>query len=323
MKPFVLQFLKPLLSLSVIFLSLTCAVLLIKNNSRLLTMLPGPLDPGDPDLIDYVKSRYLHPPSTGPYNLKVDRLNPAERLYNAYRFSDYGWPELDRIIKTLFDHKSDGFFVEAGALDGEYLSNTLYLEREKGWKGLLVEPDEEMFRLLRKKNRKTWSIHSCLATKPYPMKTTLVKLSKKVNLFDDMTITGSRAHNFLAGAPYGSVGASEIGYQTFERVQCFPLQTILLALGVRHVDLVSLDIEGVERDVLRSFWSSGCDVVGAPTCVEVDVWIVESVDDKILELEFAANGYSVYTVLKDLYPYNYVFIKNGTEVHRRAFTQLQ
>lgn len=100
----------------------------------------------------------------------MDRLNPAERLYNAYRFSDYGWPELDRIIKTLFDHKSDGFFVEAGALDGEYLSNTLYLEREKGWKGLLVEPDEEMFRLLRKKNRKIWSIHSCLATKPYPMK---------------------------------------------------------------------------------------------------------------------------------------------------------
>lgn len=115
-------------------------------------------------------SRCLNPPSSEPYNLKADRLDPAERLYNAYRFRDHGWSDLDRIIKTLFDHKSNGFFVEAGALDGEYLSNTLYLERERGWGGLLVEPDEEMFTLLTKKNRKVWSIHSCLATKSYPMK---------------------------------------------------------------------------------------------------------------------------------------------------------
>ncbi|XP_037779224.1 uncharacterized protein LOC119575668 [Penaeus monodon] len=207
MKPFVLQFLKPLLSLSV-----------------------------------------SPPSSTGPYNLKVDRLNPAERLYNAYRFSDYGWPELDRIIKTLFDHKSDGFFVEAGALDGEYLSNTLYLEREKRMERIT----DNLSKTIKKGQPVRRHDHHWLPCPQLP-----------------------------AGAPYGSVGASEIGYQTFERVQCFPLQTILLALGVRHVDLVSLDIEGVERDVLRSFWSSGCDVVGAPTCVEVDVWIVESVDDKI------------------------------------------
>lgn len=46
----------------------------------------------------------------------------------------------------------------------------------------------------------------------------------------------------------------------------------------------------MERDVLRAFWS-GCRPGGeevedkTKTCVEVDVWIVESMEDRILELE--------------------------------------
>ena len=46
-----------------------------------------------------------------------------------------------------------GFFVEAGALDGEYLSNTLALEK-RGWTGMLVEPDSNNYQLLLKKHRK-------------------------------------------------------------------------------------------------------------------------------------------------------------------------
>ena len=41
-------------------------------------------------------------------------------------------------LKELLDKQQEGFFIEAGAYDGEEFSNSLYFEKEKGWKGLLV-----------------------------------------------------------------------------------------------------------------------------------------------------------------------------------------
>lgn len=48
----------------------------------------------------------------------------------------------------LFSDAPRGFFLEAGALDGEFISNTLYLERELGWTGLLVEADNTLYSAL-------------------------------------------------------------------------------------------------------------------------------------------------------------------------------
>ena len=39
----------------------------------------------------------------------------------------------------------DGFFIEAGANNGIWQSNTLYLETELGWNGLLIEPNKQKF----------------------------------------------------------------------------------------------------------------------------------------------------------------------------------
>ena len=41
-------------------------------------------------------------------------------------------------LDVMFGDKSGGFFVEAGAFDGELFSNTLLLEKNRGWTGLLV-----------------------------------------------------------------------------------------------------------------------------------------------------------------------------------------
>ena len=58
--------------------------------------------------------------------------------------------------------------MEAGAFDGEILSNTLAFELEYGWSGLLVEPNPVAFDLLMKKHRKAWAINVCLSTKAHP-----------------------------------------------------------------------------------------------------------------------------------------------------------
>ena len=41
----------------------------------------------------------------------------------------------------FFFFQREGFFVECGAYDGETRSNTLNLERELGWSGVLIEAD--------------------------------------------------------------------------------------------------------------------------------------------------------------------------------------
>ena len=47
-----------------------------------------------------------------------------------------------RIFK---DRIKNGFYVEAGAFDGEHASNSLYYEMVHGWKGLLVEPNPDAY----------------------------------------------------------------------------------------------------------------------------------------------------------------------------------
>ena len=42
--------------------------------------------------------------------------------------------------QQIFKGKSNGVFVEVGALDGFGASNTWFFEMERNWSGLLIEP---------------------------------------------------------------------------------------------------------------------------------------------------------------------------------------
>ncbi len=50
-----------------------------------------------------------------------------------------------------------------------------------------------------------------------------------------------------------SKGTGKVGNSTSgSRVPCFPLESILLALNHTHVDYFSLDVEGLELDILKT-----------------------------------------------------------------------
>ena len=58
---------------------------------------------------------------------------------------------------------SGGFFVEAGAFDGEMKSNSLYFEMKYNWTGLLVEPNPTLVSMLVRKQRNAWILPYCLS----------------------------------------------------------------------------------------------------------------------------------------------------------------
>lgn len=51
----------------------------------------------------------------------------------------------DRWVSGVFNGQRDGYFLDFGAFDGLDMSNTVYLERELGWRGICVEPNPTYF----------------------------------------------------------------------------------------------------------------------------------------------------------------------------------
>ncbi|CAL4122640.1 unnamed protein product, partial [Meganyctiphanes norvegica] len=175
---------------------------LARSSAEVLSRLLGPLTNDDPSLLQYIKERVLIEPSTETYNLQVDldKTNTDAYKYNSYR-RDHNWKTLNNIVKTIFDNEPAGFYVEAGALDGEYLSNSLYLERDLGWSGLLVEATGDSFDILMSKHRKAWAAHACLASYPYSHTASLVKLSKQGHHLEPQEKIGLQNHNALMNSP--------------------------------------------------------------------------------------------------------------------------
>lgn len=207
----------------------------------------GPLAADDPHVLTLLRESFLDPPSNLPYNLSP---NPK------YQKGEMTWEFIHQHMKKLLGGKRGGFFVEAGALDGEKGSNTLWLELELGWTGLLVEPDPSYYAKVVNKRRRVWSSHTCLSPHPYPQELILVSVGRK-RIFKDKHFDGiytSRGLTHLVGytleAPVfdDMVDASD---KFYSRTQCFPLVSYLMALNVSTVDFFSLDVQGVERRVLE------------------------------------------------------------------------
>ncbi len=77
-------------------------------------------------------------------------------------------------------NQTNGFFIECGGFDGEYLSNTLFFERSLNWNGILIEADRKAFKQLVNRNRKAYTLPVCLSTEPYPSEVSSFIISKIV-----------------------------------------------------------------------------------------------------------------------------------------------
>ncbi|XP_069988892.1 uncharacterized protein [Penaeus vannamei] len=208
-------------------------------SSCLLKALKGPLAVDDPEFLTYLRQEVLDPPSDAAYNL-LGKDNIGHKIREK---SELFYEEK---LTALFKDVRNGFFIEAGALDGETMSNTLALEQDLGWTGLLVEPDAKNYQLLRTKHRRAWSANVCLAPRPYP----------SVELFNEpphhpgpMAMSlGAKMRSMHALTEYSN--DKNIGNVWFLKVPCIPLESLLLAIQVNKIDLLVLDVEGAEMAIL-------------------------------------------------------------------------
>ena len=98
---------------------------------------------------------------------ETDLLPPVSKAT-----SGFGQVNQSAVVDKFLKQKRNGFFIEAGAWDGEYLSNTLFFERNRNWTGLLVEPNRLAFKtmVLRETRKRSVAANACLSVNNYPRK---------------------------------------------------------------------------------------------------------------------------------------------------------
>lgn len=157
--------------------------------------------------------------------------------------------QLDRKLEKYVNYDG-GFFVELGANDGVTQSNSLYFEKYRNWRGVLVEPAPQNF-LKCRKNRSGRSSIYCAACVSFDYDQEFVRIaysnlmSTPINLESD--IQDPRAHAKL-GDRFLSDGETMFEFGAVAR----PLNSLLQDAGApNQIDFLSLDVEGAELEVLK------------------------------------------------------------------------
>jgi FkbM family methyltransferase len=158
----------------------------------------------------------------------------------------FGLNELDIRLANWLRFRR-GFFVEVGANDGITQSNTAYLERYLGWRGILIEPIPELAERCRQ-NRPRAIVEQC-ALVPFGFPRPQIEMTY-CNLMS--VVTGARGEK-AADADHVKSGRrflrhGETPYRL--KVAARTITAVLNDHDVSRIDLLSLDVEGYEAQVL-------------------------------------------------------------------------
>ncbi|MYN42947.1 FkbM family methyltransferase [Duganella sp. FT109W] len=153
----------------------------------------------------------------------------------------------DRLVLQLLNGQRNGFFLDTGAADGIRSSNTVLLEREFGWRGLCVEPNDAFYQKLIH-TRRCMCLHACL----YDRETELPFLEAAGTL-------GGLINEFGPGQMANAIRTQHLpldaeGMPPLVSKRTMTLATALaLAEAPPVIDYWSLDTEGTELLLLKSF----------------------------------------------------------------------
>jgi len=142
--------------------------------------------------------------------------------------------------------KRNGFFVEAGANDGFTQSNTYWLERFRGWRGILVEPMPTYIPECRIERPQATIVHAALVAEGADGESLRMQ-------FGDLMSTVQGAHGTNDDEREWVEPGLVLGWRdAYEAdVPARTLSSILDEHKAPEVDLLSLDIEGFEPQALR------------------------------------------------------------------------
>jgi len=163
----------------------------------------------------------------------------------------------DQVVDRILGGKTGGTFVDVGAYDGVTGSNSLYFEKWRGWTGILVEPVP--------KHRATAAEMRQAPCLPYAIAPEDGHASF-MNVQSGYTQMSGLTESYDADL-LQRVRDNPHHVEDTITVEKKTLSQLLLDADLPHPDFISLDIEGGELGVLRSFPFAQHDV---------SVWSIEN-----------------------------------------------
>ncbi|MDW5593640.1 FkbM family methyltransferase [Conexibacter stalactiti] len=154
--------------------------------------------------------------------------------------------DLDAKLEPYLGPIEGGYFVEAGANDGFDQSNTYYLERFRGWRGLLVEPVPHLHREAQLERPASRVVHAALVAPE------LEGTEVELRYGGLMTVVSGSKGSVAEERDYVK-SAFRLGLEP-EMLVTAPGRTLSALLdeaGAPQIDFMSLDLEGYEANALR------------------------------------------------------------------------
>ncbi|XP_039296113.1 protein Star isoform X2 [Nilaparvata lugens] len=95
-------------------------------------------------LIDHIRGNYMRTPTKLAHEIDAGEFHSKRKNYNVL---------LQSKVAEISGKKSNGVFIETGAYRHGSESETEWLELDRGWSGLLTQPDPNDYKVLQQRSR--------------------------------------------------------------------------------------------------------------------------------------------------------------------------
>lgn len=149
---------------------------------------------------------------------------------------------LDRVI---FEQDKPGFFLDIGANDGVTYSNTYFLEKNRKWSGICVEPLPNAFQKL--SSERSCILENC-AIGAETKKEVLMEISGYSEMLSGLKKNYNKKHLSRIDSEIDTYGGSRNEIV----IDCVKANELLAKHHVIHIDYCNIDTEGSELEILNS-----------------------------------------------------------------------
>ena len=238
------------------------------------------------------------------FNTKIDNFKIYFSLFklfrkNFFRFKFYSQQNEDKYLLKLFkiEDVQNGTYLEVGAYDGIYFSNTLFLQNEFGFSGILIEPQQTLFKELTKNRPLNFLVNSAISN-------------------SEETKVSFIGNNLEAGIS----SLFLMNHERFPACKSYlvdnkKMKTVIQDSNLKYIDVMFIDTEGSEFEIIKSINFSF-----PISLIVVEAHKENMEEDKLLKEILNDNGFNFYFQIRG----NYWFYnqnnnrKGGLELRKKS-----